>query len=336
MIVAAALFSAYVCGLFFTLRTHASLIWATNSHEQAALNKREDYLRSPSMVSLDHSLQLKSGNPPLKQTNLSPSISAAYSSGIEPHKQSSVSKVQPLTQSPSLDAYKSQQSVSRNNSIQGNVNKQKTSSETEAANKQVNQNNDAESEIEENSGHEAANWSRNKSAIILLGATLLYAIIAEILVDNVDAVLSDFPINPKFLGLTVFALVPNTTEFLNAISFAIGGNVALSMEIGSAYALQVVLIQIPSLVLYSIFKEFDNVDKIFSLVFPRWDIIATLISIYLFTYIYAEGKSNYFKGVILILIYAVVLMGFWYNDKIEDLDDGYTNNPRQPGGGIFR
>lgn len=148
---------------------------------------------------------------------------------------------------------------------------------------------------------------------------MLYAIIAEILVDNVDSILEDFPINPKFLGLTVFALVPNTTEFLNAISFAIGGNVALSMEIGSAYALQVVLIQIPCLVIYSMYEHYVNVERMFTLVFPRWDIIATLISIYLFTYIYAEGKSNYFKGVILILIYVVVMCGFWFNDIIETL-----------------
>ena len=137
--------------------------------------------------------------------------------------------------------------------------------------------------------------------------------------DNVDSILEDFPINPKFLGLTVFALVPNTTEFLNAISFAIGGNVALSMEIGSAYALQVVLIQIPCLVIYSMYEHYVNVERMFTLVFPRWDIIATLISIYLFTYIYAEGKSNYFKGVILILIYVVVMCGFWFNDIIETL-----------------
>lgn len=132
--------------------------------------------------------------------------------------------------------------------------------------------------------------------------------------------LVNFPINPKFLGLTVFALVPNTTEFLNAISFAVGGNVALSMEIGSAYALQVVLIQIPCLVIYTIYKNFDDVNKLFPLVFPMWDIIATLMSIFLFTYIYAEGKSNYFKGVILILIYIVIMIGFWFNDKIEALE----------------
>ena len=63
-------------------------------------------------------------------------------------------------------------------------------------------------------GHDAPNWGRIKSAVILLGATLLYAIIAEILVDTVDVVLQSVDIDEKFLGITLFALVPNTTEFL--------------------------------------------------------------------------------------------------------------------------
>jgi Ca2+:H+ antiporter len=63
-------------------------------------------------------------------------------------------------------------------------------------------------------GHDAPNWSRAKSAIILLGATILYAVIAEILVDTVDVVLERFSIDQKFLGITLFALVPNTAEFL--------------------------------------------------------------------------------------------------------------------------
>lgn len=68
-------------------------------------------------------------------------------------------------------------------------------------------------------GHDAPNWSRAKSSIILLGATLLYAIIAEILVDTVDVVLESFSIDQKFLGITLFALVPNTTEFLVSVLF---------------------------------------------------------------------------------------------------------------------
>lgn len=173
---------------------------------------------------------------------------------------------------------------------------------------------------EQMGGHDAPNWSRSKSTMILLLATLLYAIIAEILVSCVDSVLENIPsLNPKFLGLTIFALVPNTTEFLNAISFAIHGNIALSMEIGTAYALQVCLLQIPALVLFSVVyiigvdKTLISIrDQMFPLVFPTWDLIATMTSIFLFTYLYAEGKSNYFKGSVLILLYIIVIMGFYY------------------------
>lgn len=291
-IVAVALFAAYVCGLYFTLRTHASLIWATNSHEV----KKDIQLRSPSISSVVGTADL----PRLTSSNARlPPSAILKPADVQPT---------PIVQGSTL----SSQAPPAVHTLAFEVPSTKD---------------DTLEEDDEVGGHDAPNWSRNKSTAILLGATLVYAIIAEILVDTVDEVLANYPINPKFLGLTVFALVPNTTEFLNAISFAISGNVALSMEIGSAYALQVVLLQIPSLVIYSVYKQFDVVEQIFTLIFPRWDIIATFISIYLFTYIYAEGKSNYFKGVILILIYFVVMIGFWFNDKIEMLDDGYNDGP---------
>ncbi|CUS24991.1 LAQU0S23e00584g1_1 [Lachancea quebecensis] len=181
-------------------------------------------------------------------------------------------------------------------------------------------------EEEAEGSHDGPNWSRKKSTCILLGATLLYAVIAEILVDCVDNVLQQFPsLDPKFLGLTVFALVPNSTEFLNAISFAIHGNVALSMEIGTAYALQVCLLQIPALVVFSIIYTMnypnDSIvirDQMFSLVFPRWDLMACMVSVFLFTYLYAEGKSNYFKGSILILLYCVMTLGFYFQGAIDN------------------
>ena len=50
---------------------------------------------------------------------------------------------------------------------------------------------------------------------------------AELLVGVVDVVLEGSGIDEKFLGITLFALVPNTTEFMNAISFALNGNIAL-------------------------------------------------------------------------------------------------------------
>lgn len=72
----------------------------------------------------------------------------------------------------------------------------------------------AVAEVAHGGGHDAPNWGRTKSAVILLGATVLYAVIAEILVNTVDVVLESVDIDEKFLGITLFALVPNTTEFL--------------------------------------------------------------------------------------------------------------------------
>ncbi|KAH7133052.1 Sodium/calcium exchanger protein-domain-containing protein [Dactylonectria estremocensis] len=172
-------------------------------------------------------------------------------------------------------------------------------------------------------GHDAPNWSRVKSAVILLGATLLYAVIAEILVDTVDVVLENFAIDQKFLGVTLFALVPNTTEFLNAISFAMNGNIALSMEIGSAYALQVCLLQIPALVFYSAFwpgvpSGGDPSNYTFSLLFPQWDMVTVILCVFLLSYMYGEGKSNYFKGSILMLTYLVVMIGYFYSGYTTD------------------
>jgi Ca2+:H+ antiporter len=98
------------------------------------------------------------------------------------------------------------------------------------------------------------------------------------------------------------------------------GNIALSMEIGSAYALQVCLLQIPALVLFSAISAQwlvgdvnDIADRTFSLIFPQWDMITVILCVFLLSYMYGEGKSNYFKGSILLLSYLVVVVGFWFS-----------------------
>lgn len=170
-------------------------------------------------------------------------------------------------------------------------------------------------------GHDAPNWSRSTSYIILLAATLLYAIIAEILVDSVDFVLQHVHISQRLLGITVFALVPNTAEFLNAISFAILGNVALSLEIGSAYALQVCLLQVPAVVIaslgYTKYATGNISEYVFTMLFSTWDVWTSITCILLYTNVHAEGKSNYFKGSVLLLAYAVLVTGYYFDDIIE-------------------
>ncbi|KIJ17939.1 hypothetical protein PAXINDRAFT_111693 [Paxillus involutus ATCC 200175] len=170
-------------------------------------------------------------------------------------------------------------------------------------------------------GHEAPEWSRTTSTAVLLACTALYAVIAELLVDVVDVILEGSGIDEKFLGITLFALVPNTTEFMNAISFALNGNIALSMEIGSAYALQVCLLQIPAMVAFSAWYAPEKMGEIaysFTLIFPRWDVVVIILAVFLMTYTYIEAKSNYHRGSILILSYLVLGSGFYFAPRVSD------------------
>lgn len=97
------------------------------------------------------------------------------------------------------------------------------------------------------------------------------------------------------------------------------GNIALSMEIGSAYALQVCLLQIPALVLFSAIYPMNIPDPLetarytFSLLFPQWDMVTVILCVFLLSYMYGEGKSNYFKGSILLLSYLVVVIGYYFS-----------------------
>lgn len=45
--------------------------------------------------------------------------------------------------------------------------------------------------------------------------------------------------------------------------------------------------------------------------------ITVILCVFLLSYVYGEGKSNYFKGSILVLTYLVVVVGFYLS--------GYSN-----------
>jgi Ca2+:H+ antiporter len=119
------------------------------------------------------------------------------------------------------------------------------------------------------------------------------------------------------------------------------GNIALSMEIGSAYALQVCLLQIPALVLFSAINGRyltgpDLIDKTFSLIFPQWDMVTVILCVFLLSYMYGEGKSNYFKGSILLLSYLVVIVGFWFSGMTDLETMGMSRFDVMEAGGSFK
>jgi Ca2+:H+ antiporter len=72
---------------------------------------------------------------------------------------------------------------------------------------------ESEGSLESAREHSDPGWGLVKAGCILMACTILYSLIAEILIDTLDVVLEIFPISEKLLGLTVFAIVPTVTEF---------------------------------------------------------------------------------------------------------------------------
>jgi Ca2+:H+ antiporter len=94
------------------------------------------------------------------------------------------------------------------------------------------------------------------------------------------------------------------------------GNIVLSLEIGSAYAIQVALLQIPIIVAFSaLWRNYfpsKHLFTEFTVVFQDWDLYASFFGLFLLSNIYTEGKSNYFKGALLLLIYLLIIAAYLF------------------------
>ncbi|KAM5446267.1 hypothetical protein MaudCBS49596_006676 [Microsporum audouinii] len=247
------LFLSYIIGLWFTLRTHAAIIWSTDTDEK---KPHHDTHRLASHTSLDH----MHGNPSLKgsirdsqlyarilgqslkHVGLTPSSdqsTATFSPGdgatvhVVPPKDKNKCQAPYNMAIPSLTAEENDRLVRQVTEVAATA---ATVAARDAAGPRpvagtpgmktpvgtigtptIGRPEEAGVFTEphgEPHGHDAPNWGRTKSFVILLVATLLYAVIAEILVNTVDVVLQSYEIDEKFLGITLFSLVPNTTEFL--------------------------------------------------------------------------------------------------------------------------
>ncbi|CAO3624516.1 unnamed protein product [Cunninghamella echinulata] len=321
---AAILPSAYVIGLVFSLHTHVEMVW--NSPKPVRDENHESYYQKllpghiiSHLIHSHHSQQQEPTPENNTKTHSEEDGTPQKSHHHHHHHTKLISKVsvdnKDLLQKESQDEFSTSSVPEGSTSIPVPPPSATTTAAAAAVSAFIHAKEPEEEEEEEMAGHDSPNWGKVKSYTILCACTVLYAIIAEILVDTVDLVMANLAVDEKFLGLTLFALVPNITEFMNAISFALYGNIVLSMEIGSAYALQVCLIQIPSMVAISYWYNYGKEELsqyTFSLVFPRWDVITVVFSVFLLTFIYQEGKANYFKGSILLLSYIVLLVAFYF------------------------
>ncbi|XP_037538736.1 low affinity vacuolar monovalent cation/H(+) antiporter [Nematolebias whitei] len=150
-------------------------------------------------------------------------------------------------------------------------------------------------------------WSRWRSLLILIGATALTSACADLATEHIQPILNQPNVSQYFLGVTVLAMVPEIPEIVNGIQFALQNNISLSLEVGSCIAVQVCMLQIPILVLFNAFCDVG-----FVLVFSDQHTWASIFSVILVNYIFMDGKSDYFQGTALVVVYLILLALYFF------------------------
>ncbi|XP_010005964.1 PREDICTED: low affinity vacuolar monovalent cation/H(+) antiporter-like [Chaetura pelagica] len=150
-------------------------------------------------------------------------------------------------------------------------------------------------------------WSRWRALVILLLSTLCMSACADLATEHISPILTNSTISQYFIGVTVLAMVPELPEIVNGIQFALQNNLSLSIEIGNCIAVQVCMLQIPILVLFTIFYPTN-----FTLIFSDLHVYASMFSVVLMNYIFMDGKCDYFQGTVLVMVYFILLAVYFF------------------------
>ena len=149
-----------------------------------------------------------------------------------------------------------------------------------------------------------AAWSFTVSLLVLGAATVVTALVAEILVGTLEAFAEKAHLSDFFVAAVIVAIVGNAAEHGGAVVVAARGKIKLAAEIALASAAQVAVFLIPAVTLLSWLIE------PLALSFRQIEIAALAVSTAFTAAILANGRSSRAKGIALIGAYGVVALAF--------------------------
>jgi Ca2+:H+ antiporter len=159
----------------------------------------------------------------------------------------------------------------------------------------------------EEEGSADAAWSLGRSLLVLMGATALTGLEAELVSGTVEAAAARLGLTPFFLGVIVLAVVGNAAEYVSAVYFARRGRMGLVMSITVGSTIQVALLVAPLLVIVSYLLGHPM-----NLVFGNpIELIAVAATAFIVNSIAQDGETTWFEGVLLLAVYVLFALAFY-------------------------
>jgi Ca2+:H+ antiporter len=148
-------------------------------------------------------------------------------------------------------------------------------------------------------------WSMRLSLGVLTIATVLTALVAEVLVGSLETFADQLGLSEFFVAAVIVAIVGNAAEHGGAVLVAYRGKIKLAAEIALASSAQVAVFLIPAVALLSWLIE------PLALSFRPVELAALAASTALVAVVLANGRSSRAKGSVLLGAYVLVAIAFY-------------------------
>lgn len=150
-------------------------------------------------------------------------------------------------------------------------------------------------------------WPIRKAVLYLVGATVLIAVLSELLVASVEPTVAALGVSEFFIGIIVVPLIGNVAEHLVAVQTALKNKMELSMAVSLGSSLQIALFVAPVLVFLSILM-----GNPLTLVFNQFEIVALFAGSIIAAFVAMDGESNWLEGAQLLALYAILALAFFF------------------------
>src|SRR5689334_52358 len=150
-------------------------------------------------------------------------------------------------------------------------------------------------------------WSISRAVITLLAASLFAAWMSEILVGAAEETGKALGMSQVFIGIVFVAVVGGAAESGSAVAMAQKNKMDLSVGIALGSCIQIALFVAPLLVLASYFIAPHPLE----LAFSRAEIGSLFMAVLIGAMVCSDGQSNWYKGVQLITVYAIIALMFY-------------------------
>jgi len=163
-------------------------------------------------------------------------------------------------------------------------------------------------DLEHTESHEGESWSIPRAVGSLIAASLLAAWMSEYLVGAAEQTGKSLGMSQVFIGIVFLSVVGGAAESGSAIAVARKNKMDLSVGIALGSCIQIALLVAPLLVFFSYVISPEPL----SLTFGRAEIGSLFIAVLIGAMVAGDGQSNWYKGVQLIIVYAMIALMFYF------------------------